>query len=249
MKFVKIAAVASVAAMVAGGAFANDKVAAAVTAIEGAYSSFGGSITTEAQSDIAVLLQKADNQGAVSNIDFDGLSRNEDGMIELGGLTIETHDFSAAGDGTFAIAITDLNAQITQDIYGTGNDDTTWAVTKGSDGWAASGIAGQAEAKLDAFAVMLNEVETAAGVTNWTADNIATLNSEVADVVAEAGSINTASTTTAGALAEGWSNDLAYAARTSAAADVSVVDALGNSSVVRTENEDLTVYSDLSTGS
>ena len=224
MKFVKIAAVASVAAMVAGGAFAttaNTDLEAALIEIEAAYDAFGADQDSDVTNTLGTILYMADNHGAVKNVDFNALTADsDDGSYTIPDLTIEFFDFSgdAESDGNIHNVITTLKTEINDDFFGSGNGYGEVVLSETAGVWSAGGAStGHVKNFInnDGLAAALTEVQSKVNVDafdgaaidaiNTAIGTVATETEEATGLVAAVAEFNSAAETLNTAQAETWS--------------------------------------------
>ena len=200
MKFIKVATVASVAAMAATGAFAFDTKQAlqdAFTQVGNAYSGVSASASPEVMADLAELMYLVDNHGAVSNVTVSAADTGVGTATALDNgyvLNIETFNNEAA----IGTSTSELVGTIRNDFFGSATGSYADAsITEGSDNvWALAGVSGHAGAYIDAQLVTsLNNLESdiaAASAAGWSAASLDDINTGAGEVEAAGSAVDTA---------------------------------------------------------
>ena len=146
MKFTKIAAVASVAAMVAGGAFAGSAeetiLTNALNDIKDAYAGVGGTASEAVEDSLKDLIYYVDNHGAVSSISYTGASVDENGDFSDGTLNVSTHDYSSDILASKADVISGIKSEVFgTDVDGNALTATNLVIGEAADVWSVSAAA------------------------------------------------------------------------------------------------------------
>lgn len=163
MKFIKVATIASVAAMTASGAFAGAGTAAiegALSQINGAYEAVGGNFdTSTVPADLADLIYFVDNTGAVSGVTFEGAGIDENGDFMQGELTISRFDYSAEIEDSKNAVIGGIKTDMFGSATATAAD---LVISEADDVWSVSGVTGfVADYATNGVVVDLNMLEAA----------------------------------------------------------------------------------------
>ena len=249
MKFVKIAAVASVAAMVAGGAFANSpaledfsvktEIEAVKTALADAYEAWDGDYNanaTDVHAKLGGLLELIDNNGAIDDVTFGGVEVDPNTQaVSFGETTFTVIDNS----GAISTASADLVGEVNEDFFGAKtNTGDAWGISQdpATKAWSVTGIdGGLASVKVGALATELNEVELAISAANsagWTEGAVSDLNTKIGDAEADALSINAATVSFDASQGSVAGIDGTYLVRTADEATVTIVNPLNAADAV-----------------
>ena len=163
MKFIKVATIASVAAMSASGAFAGAGTAAiegALSQINGAYEAVGGNFDdSTVPAAVSDLLYYVDNTGAVSGVSFEGAGIDENGDFMQGELTISRFDYSTEIQNSKDAVIGGIKTDMFGSATATAAD---MVISEADDVWSVSGVSGFVAAYATAGVIVdLNNLETA----------------------------------------------------------------------------------------
>ena len=182
MKFVKIASVASVISMVAGGAFAADPAGlaalnSALGQINGAYTAIGGTVSSGTEAALADLMYRVDNNGSVASSTFEGAGIDSNGDYVHGTLSFTTHDFADEIEAAKGNVVAGIQA----DMFGSDADGSFTAadmvISETNDVWALSGTTGIASAYVtDTLVADLNGLESAITLAEDAGFDAASLN-------------------------------------------------------------------------